>query len=106
MEAFKVYAHLLSGAVVNRNGVEITQLVIPVILGVFRLIQNQGYVVLANEHCMMKQQWLQWTYTTIPNNKHDFLLLVSSSSPSGCFFLKSCSCSLECYSLCGKSGFK
>lgn len=64
MEAFEVYPHLVSWGVVNRNGIAITQLVICVIPGVFRLILNQDYTVLGNEHCMMKQEWLLWTYTT------------------------------------------
>lgn len=80
---------------VNRNGVVITQFVICVIPGVFRLILNQDYTALGSEHCMMKQEWLLWTYTTIPNNKPDFPLLASPSSPSGHFFLNSCSCSVE-----------
>lgn len=59
------------------------------------LIWNKDYVVLGNEHGVMEQEWLLRPYTTVPNNKPDFPLLVSSSLPSGHFFWKSCYCSFR-----------
>lgn len=63
----------------------ITQFVICVIPGVLRLIWNQDYIVLGNEHGVMEQELLLQPSTIVPNNKPDFPLLVSSSLPSGHF---------------------
>lgn len=49
------------------------------------LIWSKDYVVLGNEHGVMEQEWLLRPYTTVPNNRPDFPLLVSSSLPSGHF---------------------
>lgn len=49
------------------------------------IIWNKDYMVLGNEHGVMEHEWLLWAYTTVPNNKPHFPLLVSSSLPSGHF---------------------
>lgn len=67
------------------EGVVITQFVVCVISGVFIFIFNKDYLVLGNEHGVKEQEWLLWPYTTVPNNKPDFPLVVSSSLPSGYF---------------------
>lgn len=63
----------------------ITQFVVCVISGVFILIWNKDYMVLGNEHGVMEQEWLLQPHTTVPNNKPNFPLVVSSSLPSGHF---------------------